>query len=78
MMYLWASYEKKMWKKESDPLVGDTNPGIRIRIRTKMSRIPDTASDTGESEGLQMVQRRILYLHKIRPNWLPKYEPPQT
>ena len=34
--------------------------------------------DTVESEGLQMVQRRILYLHKIRPNWLPKYEPPQT
>ncbi len=59
-MYLWASYEKKMykkiclhpetqWRKESDPdpetdpdpLVRGTDPGIRIR--TKLSRIPNTA-----------------------------------
>jgi hypothetical protein len=63
MMRLWASYEKKIWKKqfflhtsnqwrmesdpdqdpdpEPDPLVRRTDPGIRIR--TKMSRIPNTA-----------------------------------
>ncbi len=55
-MYLWASYDKKMWQKffffilkineeldpdpETDPLVRGTDPGIRIR--TKMSRNPNT------------------------------------
>jgi hypothetical protein len=29
---------------ELDPLVRGTDTGIRIRIRTKMSRIPNTAS----------------------------------
>ncbi len=28
---------------DPDPLVRGTDPGIRIRIRTKMSRIPKTA-----------------------------------
>ncbi len=28
---------------DSDPLVRGTDPGIQIRIRTKMSRIPNTA-----------------------------------
>jgi hypothetical protein len=52
MMCLWASYKKekkiffvaslKSMKKESDPdrLVRGADPGIRIR--TKMSRIPNT------------------------------------
>jgi hypothetical protein len=52
MVCLWASYKKKygekniflhpyyQYRKESDPLVIGTDPGIRIR--TKMSRIPNT------------------------------------
>jgi hypothetical protein len=57
MMYLWVSYEKKNVKifcfilkinekKESDPdpLVRGADPGIRIR--TKMSRIPNTDTFT--------------------------------
>jgi hypothetical protein len=31
--------------KELDPLVRGTDPGIRIRIRTKMSRIPNTGKN---------------------------------
>jgi hypothetical protein len=42
---------------EPDPLVRGTNPGIRIRIRTKMSRIPNTAfnqrSETAESNAIK-------------------------
>ncbi len=57
-MCLWVSYKKKNGikifvfcilknhlRKESDPLVRGTDP--RIRIRTKMSRIPNTASCLG-------------------------------
>jgi hypothetical protein len=53
MMYLWVSYKKKICKKNyfftsfksskkgvGDPLAIGTEPGIRIR--TKMSRIPNT------------------------------------
>ncbi len=29
---------------DPDPLVRGTDPGVRIRIRTKMSRIPNTAT----------------------------------
>jgi hypothetical protein len=60
MMYLWGSYKKKIgfflhplshWRKESDPewdpdldpLTRGTDRGIRIRI--KMSRIPNTDSN---------------------------------
>jgi hypothetical protein len=59
MVCLWASYEKKMWKKilnineekspepepDPDPFVRGADPGIRIRIRNraKMSGIPNTA-----------------------------------
>ncbi len=34
---------------ESDPLVRGTDPEIRIRIRTKMSRIPNTGGDNGSA-----------------------------
>jgi hypothetical protein len=37
---------------EPDPLVRGTDPGIRIRIRTKMSRIPNTEKEEGTSENL--------------------------
>jgi hypothetical protein len=53
MMCLWVNYEKKYGKKiccilkidpdpelDPDPLVKGMDPGIRIR--TKMSRIPNT------------------------------------
>jgi hypothetical protein len=55
MMYLWATHEKKCKKnlffcilkineeRSPDPLVRSTDPGIRIR--TNMSRIPNTAKD---------------------------------
>ncbi len=44
IMCLWVSYKKKIktWREDSDPdpLVIGTDP--EIRIRTKMSRIPNT------------------------------------
>ncbi len=49
-MCLWVSYKEKIWfflhpyshwRKESDPEL-DSDPEIRFRIRTKMSRIPNT------------------------------------
>ncbi len=33
---------------DPDPLVRGTDPGIRLRIRTKMSRIPNTGLETME------------------------------
>jgi hypothetical protein len=40
---------------EPDPLVRGTDPGIRIRIRTKMSRIPNT----GWNQGRKKVRARL-------------------
>ncbi len=56
MMYLLSSHKKKNTffasmeldpypeaDPDPDPLVRGTDPGVRIRIRTKMSRITNTA-----------------------------------
>ncbi len=50
MMYLWVSYKEKIRRKnsffiEERSRIRITDPGILIRIRTKMSRIPNTDSD---------------------------------
>ncbi len=39
------SMKKEDPELDPDPLVRGTDPGIRIRIRTRMSRIPNTGFD---------------------------------
>jgi hypothetical protein len=41
-----GSISQRYGSRDPDPLVRGTDPGIRIRIRTKMSQIPNTGFNT--------------------------------
>ncbi len=55
-----------------DPLVNGTAPRIRIRIRTKMSRIPNTAPSAPEYPGHHKVKflNFSLYWGPFWPSWI--------
>jgi hypothetical protein len=66
-MCLWVSYQKFFFcilkshrRNESDSLFRGTDPGIRIRIRTKMPRIPNTGNNS-EGRSLYHFEQNIVF-----------------